>query len=118
AWKDAGLPATRIFAYDETDQNVEITNPASHTVALDNPPLSVPVITTTSPLPSATAGTIYRDTLRSQGGSLPVTWSLNAGALPTGITLSAAGIVSGTATVAGVYNFTARATDNAGEFDN
>ncbi|MFC4066547.1 S8 family serine peptidase [Actinoplanes subglobosus] len=62
--------------------------------------------TLTTPLPLATAATRrlpdaltgrpYRATLRATGGVGPYTWSVTGGALPAGLTLSAAGTVSGT----------------------
>ena len=41
-----------------------------------------------------------------------ITWSLFSGALPSGITLTAGGLLAGTPTVSGVYTFVIRATDN------
>ena len=66
-------------------------------------------------LPNGTTGTAYPATQLTQtGGTLPITWDLAAGALPTGLTLSASGFLSGTPTAAGTFNFTARATDANG----
>lgn len=42
----------------------------------------------------------------------PVTYAVTAGALPTGLTLSSAGVLSGTPTAAGPYTFTVTATDS------
>jgi type II secretion system protein G len=49
-------------------------------------------------------------------GTLPLTFSIISGALPTGVTLNpSTGIISGTATgVATIYNFTVQVTNNAG----
>ena len=72
-----------------------------------------PVITTTS-LPNGNAGTAYSQAL-SATGTTPITWSVNSGALPTGLSLnSSTGVVSGTPTTAGTYNFTIKATNSAG----
>ena len=49
--------------------------------------------------------------LAATGGTGTYTWSLTSGALPPGLTL-ADGAISGTATTAGVYRFTATATDS------
>src|SRR6185503_10524914 len=43
----------------------------------------------------------------------PYTWSLNSGTLPAGLSLSAAGVLSGTPTAAGTSNFSIKVTDNA-----
>jgi uncharacterized repeat protein (TIGR02543 family) len=111
-WKNNTNPVTKVFAYDVSDINVDVTDSTRHLNSLANRSLSPPVITSTSPRPAATAGVLYHDTLRAQGGIPALTWSVIGGALPTGITLSAAGIVSGTATLAGAYGFTARVADN------
>jgi len=74
--------------------------------------LSTLAITTTA-LPQGTVGTAYSSTLQSSGGNLPVTWALAAGSatLPTGLSLSSAGVISGTPTTAGTYPITVQATD-------
>jgi hypothetical protein len=41
----------------------------------------------------------------------PVTWSLNNAVMPPGMALSSAGLVTGTPTAAGFYNFNVRLTD-------
>ncbi|MGN8056233.1 MBG domain-containing protein [Pedobacter sp. 22163] len=72
-----------------------------------------PAVITISPatLPDAVVGSAYSQSLSSTGGVLPYTYSITAGALPTGITLSTAGVLSGTATAAGSYSFTVKSTD-------
>jgi hypothetical protein len=58
----------------------------------------------------AYAGVSYGAT----GGKAPYTWSLSGGALPGGMTLSTAGAVGGTPTLAGSFTFTALVTDARG----
>lgn len=53
------------------------------------------VINTTS-LPSATQYVYYSQTLNASGGTPPYTWSVTSGSLPTGLSLSSGGIISGT----------------------
>ncbi|MDL5367048.1 Calx-beta domain-containing protein [Xanthomonas sp. NCPPB 2654] len=65
-------------------------------------------------LPSATAGTAYSQNLSASGGTAPYSFVISAGALPAGLTLSAAGVLSGTPTASGSFNFTATATDSGG----
>jgi hypothetical protein len=63
-------------------------------------------------LPSGTAGTPYSQTFTQMGGAAPIAWSVTGGALPPGLTLNAmTGVLSGTPTTAGGYNFTITATD-------
>jgi FtsP/CotA-like multicopper oxidase with cupredoxin domain len=69
---------------------------------------TAPVSITTASLPGAVTGVAYSQTLTAAGGSAPLTWSISAGTLPTGMTLSAAGVISGTATVTGTSSFTVK----------
>ena len=70
-------------------------------------------ITTTS-LPGAIVNVIYPpQQLQASGGVPPYTWSLATGSsLPAGLTLSAAGVVSGTPTAAGSFSFTVQVKDS------
>jgi hypothetical protein len=61
---------------------------------------SPPSITTTS-LPAWTVGVPYSQTLAATGGTAPYTWTITSGALPTGLSLSSSGIISGTPTTVG-----------------
>ena len=71
-----------------------------------------PTITTTT-LPGGVTGTAYSQQLAATG-TAPITWSLQSGALPNGLNLSSAGLISGTPTVAGTFNFTVKATNSGG----
>ena len=68
---------------------------------------------TTAQLPDATVSGAYGATLSATGGSAPYTWGLFNGTLPAGLSLSAAGTVSGTPRVAGAYPFTVQVKDAA-----
>ena len=65
-------------------------------------------------LPSPTVGVAYSQTLNASGGTSPYTYSITAGALPTGLTLSTTGVISGTATAANMFSFTVTAKDSDG----
>jgi hypothetical protein len=82
------------------------------TLGVDLNITSVPAITTTS-LPSGTIGNSYLQTLMASGGTSPYVWSVVSGALPTGITVSPAGVISGTPTTIGTSNFTVQVSDGA-----
>src|SRR6266550_4498781 len=74
-----------------------------------------PVQITTTSLPSGQVQTSYSASLQATGGTPPYTWSVIAGQLPNGLTLSSSsGLISGTPTLAGTSTFTVQANDNAG----
>jgi hypothetical protein len=87
-------------------------NTVSRTCAIQiAPELSI----TTTVLPQAETGAAYSALIAAAGGTPPYTWSISTGSLPPGFDLNAAsGQVSGTATAAGVFRFTARVADSAG----
>src|SRR5262245_48187999 len=68
-------------------------------------------IDTSSPLPSGAIGIPYSLNLAASGGIPPYTWSVNSGTLPAGLTLSAAGVISGTPLGAGMGNFVIQVAD-------
>jgi len=64
-------------------------------------------------LPAALVGTSYSTTLQAAGGKAPLTWTLAAGStLPAGLTLSSAGVISGTPTSSGSFSFTVKVSDS------
>jgi uncharacterized protein (TIGR03437 family) len=71
-----------------------------------NPALA---FTTTSPLTGGTSGAAYSETIAATGGMTPYVFSTSNP--PTGLTLSAAGVLSGTPS-AGAFTFTATVTDS------
>ncbi|MBN9662525.1 MAG: putative Ig domain-containing protein [Acidobacteria bacterium] len=73
-------------------------------------------ITTANPLPAATPGAAYSQTLAVTGGSGPYTWTLAGGSLPQGLSLSAVGVITGTPTSAGTSNFVVRVADSSSGF--
>lgn len=72
------------------------------------------LVITTSTLPNGTVGAAYSAPLAATGGSGARTWSLASGTLPSGLTLSTAGVISGTPTAVATSSFTVRVTDAAG----
>jgi hypothetical protein len=67
-------------------------------------------------LPNGTVAVPYSQTLVGSGGTAPYTFAVTSGALPAGLSLTAAGALAGTPTAAGTSNFTIRATDANGCF--
>jgi putative Ig domain-containing protein len=80
-----------------------------------------PVTITLNPptLPPGEVGVDYNGTgvtITQTGGVAPATFSLSDGELPEGLDLSPEGLLSGTPTEDGVFQFTVRATDAEGSF--
>jgi hypothetical protein len=84
----------------------------STSVATPPPPPAPEVITiTSSGNPQCVQNVPFTLTLQAQGNSSPLTWSINSGQLPTGLSLdSSSGIISGTPT-AGPGAVTIQAAD-------
>ena len=72
------------------------------------------VTITTDTLPNGKVGEAYSQTL-SADGTTPITWSVENGDWPTGLSLNKdTGEISGTPTAAGTSTFTVKATNSAG----
>jgi len=74
---------------------------------------------TTSTLADAPTDLAYSQTLAASNGTGNLTWKVASGALPTGLSLSTGGIISGTPTAVttatagtGLYSFTVSVTDS------
>lgn len=79
-----------------------------HQEAVQQVTFSVVGITTASPLPNATDGAVYSQTIASTGMSGTLVWGVLTGSLPPGLSLNTAtGAITGTVTVGsvGVYSF-------------
>jgi hypothetical protein len=70
------------------------------------------LVVTTSSLPNGTTGQSYSALLGASGGLLPYSWSVVAGALPTGLSLNGgSGGIAGTPSIEGTSSFTVQVTD-------
>jgi len=79
----------------------------------NEPDQVVPKITTET-LPNGVVGTAYSQTLTAEGEK-PITWSIDSGTLPAGLTLAErTGEISGTPTTSGSYTFTVKAANTKG----
>jgi hypothetical protein len=79
------------------------------TVVIISPPLGI----ATTTLPNATPNANYSATLQATGGAGTLTWSLAAGVLPVGLSLSKSGVISGYPTVPGTSTFTVQVSDSS-----
>ncbi|MCE9667137.1 putative Ig domain-containing protein [Myxococcus stipitatus] len=69
---------------------------------------------TTPSLSNGTRGQPYQATLTASGGVEPLSWSIASGTLPSGLSLSSDGVLSGTPTAQGTFRFTVTARDANG----
>jgi len=69
---------------------------------------------TTTDIPRGKKGDPYSLQLLAANGTLPFTWTLVSGSLPSGLSMNASGLISGTPTVFGTFSFSVKATDATG----
>jgi hypothetical protein len=70
-----------------------------------------PVISTTT-LAGGVVGTAYNATVAATGGAGTLTFTVSAGNLPGGLTMSSAGAITGTPSAVGTFPFTVKVTDS------
>ena len=75
-----------------------------------------PPTITTETLNAMFVGAPFSQALASTG-TPPITYAVQSGALPAGLTLSSAGVISRTPTTSGAYSVTVRATNSGGTDD-
>ena len=96
----------KFFARDNAGNSSSVST-ETYTITI-YPPLTIG----TSSLASGTLGISYSQSLAASGGLPPYSWSLYTGILPNGLSLSSSGVISGTPTAYGTFNFTVRVTDS------
>ncbi len=112
----SGTPTATASATALTLKLTDSSSPAqSMSVNLTLTIAPVPLVISTSSLPSGVVGTAYSATLAATGGTTPYTWSLTAGTLPAGLSLNATtGAISGTPTAtASATALTFKLTDSS-----
>jgi hypothetical protein len=95
------------------------SRPATSTISPSQPSGSSPSPLQLAPaaLPAVMAGAQESQQIAAAGGTPPYSFAVTAGTLPPGLTLSAAGALSGTPTTPGSYTFTITATDSSATAD-
>jgi hypothetical protein len=103
-------PGSGSVTFQITDATNVSASSGSITITV-NPPAALAV--TTSSLPGTALGVAYSQTLQATGGVQPYKWAITSGSLPAGLTLSSAGVISGTPSGSiGTSNFTVTVTDS------
>lgn len=125
-WNGTVLATTFLDASQlrATISDALLTAPGIASVAVLNPdgarsgnvPFTIvghPLAIVNNDVPTANVGVPYSVQLMASGGSPPYTWQL-VDSLPFGMSVSSAGVVSGTPASVGTFSFTVRVTDREG----
>jgi hypothetical protein len=94
---------------------LQVTDSASDTasqalgITVSNP---LPLTIVTNSMPDGTVNTPYSVSLQANGGIQPYKWTITQGSLPVGLTMTPAGVISGTPAASGASSFTAQVTDS------
>jgi hypothetical protein len=100
----SGLPnaaGTYMFTVLVEDMTVAgLTSSQSYSVTIDS---AISIMT--GSLPNGGAGAVYNQAITASGGSGSYSFAITSGSLPDGLRLSAGGVLTGTSTTAGTFNF-------------
>ena len=127
SWSATGLPAgvtlstlgalsgtptvTGTFSPQITVKDTVTNQTSAQTYSLA---VSSAIVISPSTLPSGLLSSAYSQQLSATGGSGGgYTWQIATGSLPTGLTLSVGGLLSGTPTASGTFTFTVQVTDSS-----
>lgn len=98
---------TYAFTITASDTNSSVTGSMAYSIVI-----SGSLTVSPSSLPAGQLSTAYNATISASGGVGPYTFAVTSGTLPAGLTLnSTTGVISGTPTIIGIYNFTITSTD-------
>lgn len=103
-------------ATDAKDIGADMTTLLSKTAGVRSDTTFTAASITTTSLPNATNGTPYSAQLGANSASDMQIWRMTSGTLPTGLSLSVSGLVSGTPTSSGASTFTVQMMDAAQQY--
>jgi sugar lactone lactonase YvrE len=109
----AQLNDARGIAVDASG-NVYVADTSNYAIRMLRPIAALLSITTPSPLPPGSVGAPYSQQFAATGGMAPYAWLVVSGALPSGLTLSGSGLLSGTLAAPATSTFTIQVTDSQG----
>lgn len=101
-----GTPTTP-GVYSFTVQVVD----ANRQIARRNVQVTIYAVAFVNSVPDGFVSVVYSEAYIATGGTAPYSFAVVSGSLPTGLTLSSSGALSGTPTTPGTYAFTVRVTD-------
>jgi hypothetical protein len=106
----SGTPSSGTFNFTvQATDGFNCTGTQAYSVDINCPAMAIDPAS----LPNGDAGVAYNEGLAPMGGNGPYTFSLLSGSLPPGLSLSSAGVISGTPS-AGTFDFTVQVTDGFG----
>lgn len=100
------------YDIDITASDDYSTDTQNYSFTIAEAPAPDPINITTAALSDGTIDVAYSATISSENGVGDVSYSVVDGALPDGLSLSTGGVISGTPTDPGTFQFTVRVTDD------
>lgn len=105
----ASSSGTSTFSIQVTDATGKFVS-QTYSIAINSS-----LLITTSTLPVASIGSAYSQTFAASGGRIPYVWTISSGKLPDGLSLNSnSGVISGSATASGKFDFIVTVTDADG----
>lgn len=92
-----------------------VVNPRSLASASVTFAVPLPLSIVSNSLPAAESGVSYSASLQASGGVEPYAWSLASGTLPSGLTLSSNGAITGKTQQLGAFPFSVTVTDSTSQ---
>ena len=109
----SGTPTvTGVYTFTVMAANSAGSDTKSFSITLNNRAVA-PTISTYSNLGQYTIQDSLSISL-SASGTVPITWSVSSGSLPSGLSLTTGGLLYGTITASGTFSFTITASNSAG----